>query len=148
IDVEETFSDFVEKYGGEVSDRTPGKKTSNADYIFHGAKVVAELKVLKEDPYKNKEFKKSHAKKQRKWIEKGWISPAELRRVRQLKELPEPCYRDIEKLYIRPLKSHVEKANVQIKSTKQQLDLHDYKGLMLLVSDGNSLLDPKNIRTA
>ena len=98
IDVEQTFGDFVEHYGGDVSDRIPGKKTLNADYIFHREKVVAELKVLREDPYRNKEFKKSHAKKEKMWIDKGWISPTELRKVTRLKELPDRCYRDIEKL--------------------------------------------------
>jgi len=51
-------------------------------------------------------------------------------------------------LYIRPLKTHVEKANAQIKSTREQSKLIDYKGLLILVSDGNFLLDPKNIRLA
>lgn len=150
VDVEQVFSDFVEEYGGIVSDREPNKtnRVMNADYIFHNEKVVAELKVLKEDPFSNREFKKSHTKKEREWVDKGWISPAELKKVTRLKELPDRCYRDIEKLYIRPLKTHVEKANEQIKSTKKQLDLPDFKGLLLLVSDGNFLLDPKNIRQA
>ena len=49
IDVEEVFSDFVENYGGVVSDLVPGKgqKASNADFIFYGGKVIAELKTLK-----------------------------------------------------------------------------------------------------
>jgi len=150
IDVELAFSNFVEEYGGVVSDRDPNKtnKAVNADYIFHEAQVVAELKILKEDPYANKEFRKSHAKKEQEWIDKGYITNAELNKIARLRELPDRCYRDIEKLYIRPLKTHVEKANQQIKSTKKQLGLPDYKGLLFLVSDGNFLLDPKNIRLA
>src|SRR5881396_1337838 len=148
IDVEQTFTDFVDEYGGEVSDRQRGRKTLNADFVFHDAGVIAELKVLKEDPYKNKEFKKSHAKKEKTWIDKGWITPADLKKVTRIRDLPDRCARDIEKLYIRPLKTHVEKANEQIKSTKKQLNQPNHKGLMLLVSDGNFLLDPKNIRMA
>jgi hypothetical protein len=147
IDVEESFSDFVEEYGGVVSDRENQKsKARNADFVFHEQKVIAELKILKDDPYKNKEFRKSHAKKEREWVGKGYITTEELKRVTKLKELPDRCYRDIEKLYIRPLKTHVEKANEQIKSTRKLQNLSDYKGLLLLVSDGNFLLDPKNIR--
>lgn len=148
VDVEPTFANFVAEYGGLVSDRELGKKTLNADYIFHNAQVVAELKILKENPFANKEFRKSHRKKQNTWLEKGWITRAELRNVTKIGGLPDRCYRDIEKLYIRPLKTHVEKANEQIKSTKRVLGLPDYKGLLLMVSDGNLLLDPKNIRMA
>lgn len=148
IDVEEVFADFVEDYGGVVSDSEPGQKKSNADYIFHDAKVVAELKILKEDPFQNKEFKKSQAKKEREWVQKGYITPAQLNAAKKLSDLPDKCWRDIEKLYVRPLITHVEKANKQIKSSKATLGLNDYKGLLLLVSDGNFLLDPKNIRMA
>jgi hypothetical protein len=148
IDVEQTFADFVEEYGGVVSDRTPGKKTLNADYIFHDAKVVAELKVLKDNPFTSKEFRKSLDKKTKQWIRDGYITPTQLKRVQKLKDLPDKCWRDTEKLYVRPLKTHVEKANRQIKSTKQSEQIEDYKGLLILVSDGNYLLEPKNIRLA
>ncbi len=148
IDVEETFHDFVEEYGAVVSDRTIGKKSLNADYVFHEAQVVAELKLLKVNPFTSKEFKKSISKKEREWLQKGYITPEELRRVTKLSELPEKCRTDTEKLYIRPLKTHIEKANLQIKSTKKTEHLDDYKGLLILVSDGNYLLDPKNIRLA
>ena len=48
IDVEKVFSKFVEAYGGEVSDKEVAPdKESNADYIFHDPKVVAELKILR-----------------------------------------------------------------------------------------------------
>jgi len=148
IDVEEVFGDFVEWYGGIVSDRLKGKRTFNADYIFHDAKVVAELKTLKEDPFKNKYFLKSLDNKKREWIQRGYITVSELNAVTRLKQLPEKCRRDTEKLYIRPLKTHLEKANLQIKSTKTVSGLEGYKGLLILVSDGNFLLDPKSIRLA
>lgn len=150
IDVEQVFSDFVEDYGGVVSDRIPGKgsRKPNADFIFHNAKVVAELKILKDDPFTSKEFKKSINKKTKEWLQKGYITRQELSRVTKLDHLPERCRIDTEKLYIRPIKTHLEKGNQQIKSTKQTEGLEDYKGLLILVSDGNYLLDPKNIRLA
>ena len=149
IKVEEVFSDFVEEYGGVVLDRLADRpKGLNADYIFHDGGVVAELKILKDDPYRNKDFLKSLDKKKREWVRKGYISVSALNAVTRLGQLPEQCYRDAEKLYIRPLITHVEKANRQIKSTKKEFNLVDYKGLLILVSDGNFLLDPKNIRKA
>src|SRR2546423_14362827 len=96
IDVEQVFSDFVERYGGIVSDRIPteGNKSPNADYIFHKEKVVAELKLLK-NPYQNKEFRKSHAQKEKDWVQRGYITDAELRRVKKISQLPDECYLDI-----------------------------------------------------
>jgi hypothetical protein len=75
IDVETTFADFVEEYGGIVSDRfgVAPDKPKNADYVFHEAKVVAELKLLQDDPLKNKDFLKSREKKTREWLQKGYI---------------------------------------------------------------------------
>jgi len=150
IDVEEAFSDFVEEYGGVVSDRVLEKrhKASNADFIFHESKVIAELKILKEDPFSSAEFRKSRNKKIQQWVQNGDITLEALKAVKTLGDLPPKCYRDAEKLYTRSVKTHLEKANQQIKSTKQTEQIEDYKGLLILVSDGNYLLQPKDIRLA
>lgn len=147
IDIEVFFDDFVEEYGGEVSDRilTGPNKPRNADYIFHNEEVVAELKVLR-DPLRNRAFKKSSQNKQREWVRKGYITLQELNRIKTIGELPEKCYRDIKKLYSRSLEVHIKSANKQIRDTKERLSLEDYKGLLFLVSDGNYLLQPKFIR--
>src|SRR6266545_7315850 len=128
IDVEEVFSDFVEDYGGVVSDRLPGKgqKASNADFIFHESKVIAELKILKEDPFSSAEFKKSRKRKMQQWLQNGDITLQALKQVKTLGDLPPKCYRDAEKLYTRPVRTHLEKANQQIKSTKETEQLEDY----------------------
>ncbi|MGH9971988.1 MAG: hypothetical protein ACREBG_29935 [Pyrinomonadaceae bacterium] len=147
IDVEKVFGEFVEAYGGKVSDKEVAPdKESNADYIFHDAKVVAELKILKEDPFSNKAFLASREQKTKKWIANGLVTQEELERVKTISQLPLECYRDIVKLYTGALRGHVKKANQQIKKTREEKHLSDYKGLLLLVSDGNFLLDPKNIR--
>lgn len=147
VDVETVFADFVEEYGGVVSDRfvnTPDKP-KNADYIFHDGKVVGELKLLKDDPFTNQDFLKSREKKQKEWLQKGKITMAELANVTNIKQLPDNCYHDIVKLYTRPIKYHLEKANQQIKATKETMNLHDYKGLVFLTSDGNYLLEPRHV---
>lgn len=149
VDVEEVFSDFVEYYGGIVSDRVPhkGNKLPNADFIFDEAKVVAELKLLK-DPRRSKDFRQSLRKKQNEWLQKGYITPFQLRQVTKIKQLPDRCRQDIEKLYTRAIRTHVEKANQQIKSTRKTPGLENHKGLLFIVSDGNYLLNPTSIRTA
>jgi len=149
IDVEEVFSDFIEEYGGIVTDRLQGaKRTPNADFIFHESKVVAELKTLKDDPFNSSDFMKSRRKRMRQWLDNGDITLEALMKVRTLGDLPSKCYRDAQKLFTRPIRTHLEKANYQIKTTKETDQLHDYKGLLILVSDGNFLLQPKNIRLA
>lgn len=148
IDVETVFADFVEEYGGVVSDRMghAPDKPENADYIFHEAKVVAELKLLREDPFTNKDFLKSRDKKQREWLQKGYITEEQLNQVTKINQLPDKCYRDIVKLYTRPIKYHLEKANKQIKATKQNMNLPGYKGLVFITSDGNYFLEPRHVR--
>src|SRR5712692_2377685 len=102
VDVEEVFCDFVEDYGGIVSDRVPhmGKKAPNADFIFREARIVAELKLLK-DPNRSKDFRKSLRKKESEWLQKGYITPSELRNVTKIRQLPDKCRQDTEKLYTR-----------------------------------------------
>jgi hypothetical protein len=148
IDIEEVFADFVEDFGGIVSDRasTRGNKPANADYIFHEDKIVAEMKLLKEDPFKNKDWNKSFEKKKRQWLDSGRITLLELQRITQVNQLPANLYRDIIKLYGRPIKYQIERANKQIKATKETLNLNDYKGLVLIGSDGNYFLQPRHVR--
>lgn len=147
IDVETNFADFVEDYGGIVSDRLDiaPDKSKNADYIFHEEKVVAELKLLQENPLKNKDFIKSREKKTREWLQKGYITEQQLNQITKINQLPDNCYRDILKLYTRSIKYALEEANKQIKATKQNMDLPNYKGLVFLTSDGNYFIEPPNV---
>ncbi|HKO98075.1 MAG TPA: hypothetical protein VJU86_13850 [Pyrinomonadaceae bacterium] len=146
VDVEIAFADFVEEYGGIVSDRLgeAPDKPKNADYIFHDAKVIAELKLLKEDPLTNKDFIKSRTRKTNEWLHKGYITEQQLSQVTKINQLPDTCYRDIVKLYMRPVKYHLEQANKQIKATKLSMDLPDYKGLVFIASDGNYFIEPRH----
>src|SRR2546423_2930357 len=148
VDVEQTFGDFLEEFGAEVSDRTlsGSNKPTNADYIFHDEKVIAELKLLKKDPFENKDFKKSFVNKQREWLQKGYITLTQLRSITKIRQLPDKCYNDMVKLYRSPIKTHIDKANDQIKKTKARLNVPDYKGLLFLGSDGNYFLEPDNVR--
>lgn len=148
IDIEKEFADFLEEFGAEISDRTlsgPNMPT-NSDYIFHDDKVVAELKLLKTNPFENKEFQKSFAKKQNEWLQKGYATLAQLQAATKVNQLPEKCYNDILKLYSRPIKNHIDKANDQIKKTKIRQNLSDYQGLVFLGSDGNYFIKPRHVR--
>jgi len=148
IDLEKEFANFLEEFGAEISDKTltgPNVPT-NADYIFHDDKVIAELKRLNNNPFEDKNFKKSFEKKQREWLQKGYATLDQLDRATNITQLPEKCYNDILKLYSRPIKNHIDKANDQIKKTKIRLNLPDYKGLLFLASDGNYFIKPRHVR--
>ena len=148
IDVEKEFADFLEGLGAAVSDKilTGPNKPKNSDYIFHDEKVVAELKLLKRNPFENKDFQKSFINKQREWVAKGYITSDELQRVTRISQLPENCYNDILKLYMSSVKQHIKSANDQIKKTKERMGLDDYKGLLFIGSEGNYFLQPEHIR--
>jgi hypothetical protein len=148
IDVEKEFADFLEQLGAEISDKTltGPNKPKNSDYIFHDEKVVAELKLLKKNPFENKDFLKSFVNKQEEWIKRGYITSAELKRVTKISQLPDKCYDDVLKLYMSSVKQHIKSANDQIKKTKARMNLDSYKGLLFLGSEGNYFLQPEHIR--
>jgi hypothetical protein len=148
IDVEKEFALLIEQLGAEISDKTltgPNKPT-NSDYIFHNEQVVAELKLLKKNPFENKDFLKSFVSKQTEWVNNKYITQAELERVTRINQLPDECYEDVLKLYMNPVKQHIKSANDQIKQTKARMGLDGYKGLLFIGSEGNYFLQPEHIR--
>ena len=135
IDVEKEVADFLEQLGAEISDKTltgPNKPT-NSDYIFHDEMVVAELKLLKKNPFENKDFLKSFVNKQREWVKRGYITSAGLKHLTKISQLPDKCYDDILKLYMNSVKQHIKSANDQIKKTKARMNFDGYKGLLDLL---------------
>lgn len=54
--------------------------------------------------------------------------------------------REVMELYRKPIKRGIQKANKQIRQTKEHLQLEDHLGLLLLVNDGHELLDPDHVR--
>lgn len=148
VDVEKAFADFLDQRGAEISDKTltgPNKPT-NSDYIFHDEMVVAELKLLKRNPFENKDFLKSFENKKGEWVKRRYITSAELQRVTRISQLPDACYDDILKLYMNSIKQHIKSSNDQIKKTKTRMGLDGYKGLLIIGSEGNYFLQPEHVR--
>ncbi len=148
VDIEEAFGNFLEEQGAEVSDRILAgpNKPKNPDYVFRDDKIIAELKLLKTDPFLNRDFIKSFEEKKRNWVKKGYITQEEMSKVTTISQLPAFCYDDIVKLYMRPIKNHIDSANKQIKAMKERLKLEDYKGLLFIGSDGNYFIQPRHAR--
>jgi len=145
INVKETFDKFVQEFGGElVRNLLPKNKDIplNADYLFSKESIIAELKCLEKNDYGSKELEKKFNTIHSKWIRNGLVKPGQINtRAIDVPQLPLRCQNDLFKLTGRQIIGHIDKANGQIKETKKSLEIPDAKGLLLLVNDGNYLLE-------
>jgi|ERR1039458_1634531 hypothetical protein len=139
LDVEAVFGDFVRSLGGEVLEDSLGSspKFLNADYLFRRDRIVAELKRLVEDQSADLAIRSKINRKYRQWIDERRIGPMYGTRQVQSKTLPVDCQRDLLALFASPIKGRIRKANDQLKETFQNLKLHEHKGLLILINDGN-----------
>lgn len=149
VDIRESFADFVESFGGQVTDRTVEPTVNqplNPDYIFAKQSVIAELKCLEEDLESKEDFINKRLALVHKWITEKIIDRSQVSgSVIYTKEFPEECQRDLTQLYGRTIKTHIRKANGQIRQGANDLGIPDSKGLLLLANDGNYALEPQTV---
>lgn len=144
INVEKCFDEFVKDFGGELISELLPKDPHfyNADYLFQGRSVIAELKCLEKDTFRDKEYQKKLNSMYNKWVREGAIQPKGFGRIIiNTRELPVKCQLDVANLVKRPVERSIKKANRQIKQTKDHFGLLDAKGMLLLVNDGNYSLE-------
>lgn len=145
IDVESEITEAIKSIGGErVSDYlSKSPAFENADYIFHNYKVVAELKCLDEDKMHDSQF----IDKASKIYRDESTTPIRVFGTRTLSTdgFSSEFTRKIRNLYRKPIKNRVLKANKQIKNTRKELNVEDYKGVVIVVNNNNSALDPWHI---
>jgi hypothetical protein len=144
IDVETIFDAFVVAHGGEIVSHLLPKvhAEDNADYLFRTDSIVAELKRLDKNFYGDAIISRKFREMFGRWISDGLVSPSEINpRSLNLEALPRKCQNDVFKALSGPVKRHVAKANSQIKLTKRHFGLPNAKGLLLLVNDGNYILE-------
>lgn len=122
---------FVPLAGGElVAPLIKRQGVANADYLFRGSKVIAELKVLATEFSHSKEM----LAKVDNLIEKyPNVDPDDER---------EPLRRELLNELRKPLQRIINKANRQIKNTKAELKLPDYRGVLICVNDGFRRVPP------
>ena len=117
----------------------------NADYWFKQYNVVAELKCLMED-------KGQDTKTQEKvqvilddhlyGVESKLVIFGDV--VVNSKDVSERCTKDIAEVYRRPIHGVIKKANKQIRETKLRLDATGAHGLLIIINDKNTALDPSH----
>lgn len=142
--VEESFNEFVEEFGGELVSKLLSKNPpfKNADYFFQNKSIVAELKCLEKDTFRDREYRKKMGILYDKWVRQGLISDTLFRpAVIETENLPMECQLDIANLLKPPVERRIKEANRQIKQTKEHFDLPEARGLLLLVNDGNYSLE-------
>ena len=150
IDVEPELSRAIRSMGGQRVDELLGKKPgiSNADFCFSQQRVIAELKCLEVDQLSNDEFVKKTSAIHAKYVSSGQIKQLVAGRRRITTDgLPEEMKLEIARLYATPIIRAIKKAHMQIEQTAERLkDMGPWRGLLILVNNGNTALDPEHIR--
>src|SRR5664280_1621304 len=137
---------YVRNFGGSlVTDMlgTTSPPFPNADYVFRVENIVAELKCLCEDKTDDEKLQASIQKLFDGYVDRGLIpNPGYGKFVVQSKDLPVELQNDLYRILARPIKRRLDKANKQIKRTKEHLKMDSAHGLVLLANDGNFKLEP------
>ena len=113
----------------------------NADYVFHFEKIVAELKCLTEDNIDSANNQRKVGELVDAWHREGKIKFTRIDET-NWREVPEELQTKIYEITTKSIRRRIEKANVQIRETKQKLRLDDYSGLLILANDGVASLQP------
>lgn len=149
IKVEEAFNSFVKAFGGDlVVDRLAprAERGENADYVFDAAQVVAELKCLEKNLFACEEDVPRIERMIQSHSESGAVSGHRaLRWVLGQEPTPRVYREDMVRHARRTIETAVRKADHQIRATKSALDAEHYRGLLLIVSDGNYFLEPREV---
>lgn len=147
VDVDVEMALAIKAAGGEVLDETlPAKRElENADYIFRGCSVVAELKRCEQEIIFGESFiakvSALHREFREKWRREGRsdVPLAIGKRVRiVVNDYPEEFQFAVSRLLQDRFATALRKANAQIKTTRDHLMNGEAKGLLLLCIDGDS----------
>lgn len=109
---------------------------ANADFIA-GVSII-ELKILEEEGLEKVERQKKIAKLFQDYKEvKGEIDL-------EIDTIPDGIRPDMEELVSKPIQGVVRKASKQIRHTREDMNLHSSKGILLIVNNGYSYLNADN----
>ncbi|MES2672174.1 MAG: hypothetical protein V4673_17390 [Pseudomonadota bacterium] len=149
IDVEKELSIAIKAMGGMRVDEMIGKNSThkNADFIFNENLVVAELKSLEKDQISDESFINKVSKIYERELASKATSPLIYGRQRITTDgFSDEFRRKIADLYRFPIARRIRDADRQISETKIRLGLNNqWNGVLILVNDGNTALDPRHI---
>ena len=144
LPVESTFNRIIQEMGGKrvdaMLDETPD--WDNADYVFESPAIVAELKEVHQDSNDDAGLSERITKIYEKYMKLGAVPPIFGSQKIRIDQLPEECRLEMMTPFKRKLEGPVKKAAKQIKETKRQLGLPDAAGMLILVNEGSTFLNP------
>lgn len=146
LPVEKTWQDFVRHIGGHVvTDLLPEpRKVENADFYFQEFEVIAELKEIETEFSHSPVFTNGFdALMMRLVTEDPEWKPALLGGSGKY---PDWFVQEFIRLFRPPISRILKKANRQIRDTKVHFGIKEQNGLLLLVNDGFTSLEPHFIR--
>ena len=146
IDVEEQFNFCVNEIGGRKISELIGLSPTflNADYLFPQYEVIAELKCLEDDLIKSTQIRNKATAIYTRYEKEGSapkLSPG-IHKV-TADGLPESFKHELVELYRSAVHTTVKKSNNQIRATKENLNLKNHHGLLILANNNNTALNPK-----
>lgn len=148
IEVESELSEAITRIGGVRVDRiTKPASSKNADFFFERYDTIAELKILKKDQISNPDFVRKASNIYAKCLTAGRAPKRAFGTVYMSTEgFPADFRLEIANLYSAPVGRVIRNADRQIKETRRLLNQPNSTGLLLLVNDGNTALDPSHLR--
>jgi len=148
IEIEREFDALIPFIDGKKVCDLVGLSPSfdNADYIFESDKIVMELKCLEENKLVDKNIQQKLYSLLGRWKKEGHnINLTHDGWKATVRDLPPELSKQILKIYAKPIRKRIVKANKQIKETKKALSCLDYQGVLLLANDGNLAIDPEHV---
>jgi len=143
IDIEPAFAAFVPTFRGGQLIRdlmhSSGKMPLNADYLFAGDNVIAELKCLEKNPMEASDWPPRLAKA----FNATGHSFSDLGYLVRGQPMPENVRVKLFNWLRDAIRSVVKKGNRQIRATKRELCKVDAKGILLIANDRNYGFGPE-----
>lgn len=145
IAIEKEFDHCVRQTGGiKISDIVGSAPDFlNADYLFNEYDIIAELKCLEDDKIKDNQLRDKTSKIYERYLKEGKAPVVVFGEARLSTEgFPDEFRQEIGELYRLSIHSVIKKANQQIRQTKEKLKKESSHGLLILVNDGHTILEP------
>jgi len=146
LDVERLFNEAVTRMGGQVQDHVLMKNSNrpeNADYWFPDRNIFAELKCLTHDLMTDRDFHANLSHRYVEWFRRGLVGrPTRADGQVPFDSLPLECRQEVHRFIQEKIERVVNKANKQIKASKAFFEAPTAGALLIIVNDGNFLLQP------
>jgi len=129
LSVEAALKRVVRGIGGSVLDdqkKDRNNQPENADFVFEQYRVVAELKILKKSQRESADMIAKLQVLHQKLLRNGIRVPVINGRAQlSARKLPLEYANELISLYREPIAGRIRKANRQIRSTKETLNMQD-----------------------